>query len=320
MYEGIRLTLACPPCCLERSSEEGSSIVCFLKNRALFPRTPPKRMKRLGSTPRRNPHYRSAAPMRLYAMAELEIIAGSADHDQSVRAQTLVDRRQARLERMVRVHKICPVSPIHRALFEHIFGDYLGHKKPRRKLNELKFRFRAQAITIQLCPADPVCAMNFLENRKIVDYSDAQLLADFEYSLFLSSRVFRLEGLSISRYICPAQVIGMKNGPLAEIPRCLDRLRKNAPRMPRMCLQSLGFDKVGVDETMNNVAMKTRIKRCIKHAHDPETVATKMVDFWRTRNDQVHRHHVLKKAMNGREEPEHKAGHCLLSRLYTRKH
>ncbi|CAN0214438.1 unnamed protein product [Pylaiella littoralis] len=298
VYEGIRLTLVCPACCSQGVDEEGETLLCYSRARASFPGIPPKRMKQLGFTPRRNSHYRNAAPMRLYAVAELEILAEKVDAGIAIRAEALVDQRRARLERMVRSNDISPASPIHHALFEHIFGDYLWHKKPTRKLKELKFRFGAQAISVQLCPADPVCAMNFLENRNIVVYDDDQRLrAEFEYSIFLSSRVFRLEGLLIARYICPAQLNAMKDGPLAEIPRCIDRLRKNVPRMLRMYLQGLGCGKADVDEMLKSDAVKTRVRRCVEYAHDPEAVAEKMVDFWRTRNDQVHRRHVLRQAM-----------------------
>ncbi|CAB1099098.1 unnamed protein product [Ectocarpus sp. CCAP 1310/34] len=135
------------------------------------------------------------------------------------------------------VHKISPASQIHYVLFEHIFGDYLWATSPKKTLKQLKYRFFAHDISLDLCAADPVCAMHCLENRSIDD------------------------------------------GPLSDIPENVNRLKQNAPRMLRMSLQSLGFAKAENYRMMNYSPMKTRLRRCFKYAHDPETVAKNMSEF-----------------------------------------
>lgn len=298
LFEGIRLTLVCAPCCSTAVSEDGHPIICYSKARALFHVIPPKRVETLGSTPRRNPHYRNAAPMRMYALKELIVLQRKVEHELSVKTERLQKERLARLERLLRVHKISPASSmIHSALFEHTFGDYLSTKKPKKKLKELKYTFGAHDISVQLCPRDPVCAMNFLERRGITTFNLEQLQTDFDYSLFLSDRVFRLEGLSIARFICPAQLAQLKHGPLAEVPAAVERLRKNAIRMLRMSLQHLGFEKTEIGRMMDCKAMKIRVRRCVKYVHEPGEVAKNMADFWLTRNNPEHRRQLLQTAM-----------------------
>lgn len=300
IFEGIVLTLVCTACASTVVSDEGQPIVCFSKARALFPTTPPKRVQQLRSTPRRNPHYKNASPMRMYSLAELRVVQRNVEQEIAVRAELLKQKRHARLERMVRVHKISPASPIHSALYTHIFGDYLCATNPRKKLKELKYRFSAHDVAVRLCPLDPVCASNFLENRGITTFVSedlSNLRNGFEYSLYLSTRVFRLEGLLIARFVCPSQLKTLEKGPLAEIPAAVHRLKKNAPRMLRMSLQSLRFENAEIDRMMVCSAMKTRLRRCVQYAHDPETVGQKMAEFWRTRNDRKHRRQILQGAM-----------------------
>lgn len=88
----------------------------------------------------------------------------------------------------------------------------------------------------------------------------------FEYSLFLTARVFRREELSIARYICPSQLAQLQDRPLSDIPESVNRLKKNAPRMLRTSLQGLGFDKAEIDRMMSCSAMKTRVWRYFKYA------------------------------------------------------
>lgn len=298
IFEGIVLTLVCTSCASAEVTDEGHPIVCFSKARDLFPLVPPKRVHQLRSTPRRNPHYKNASPMRMYSLAELQVLTQLVEQELNAKTELLKKKRQTRLARMVGVHKISPVAPIHRALFEHIFGDYLCATNPRRTLKQLKYRFSAHNISLCLCAADPVCAMNYLENRGITAFVLQDLRKDFEYSLYLSARVFRLEGLSIARYICPAQLDEMKDGPLSEIPASVDRLKRNAPRMLRMSLHGLGFATAEIDRMMNCSAMKTRVRRCFEYAHDPEAVAKRIVEFWTTKDDRKHRRQVLHSAMD----------------------
>lgn len=298
IFKGIALSLVCTSCASAAVSDEGHPIVCFSSARTLFPTIPPKRVKALGSTPRRNPHYKNASPMRMYSLAELQVVERAVERELVAKAELVESKRQTRLARMVRVHNISPAAQIHRALFEHIFGDYMRATNPKRTLKQLKYRFWAHDISLDLCAADPVCAMNFLENRGIADFVSEDLRKDFEYSLFLTARVFRLEGLSIARYICPTQLAQLQDGPLSEIPVSVDRLKKNAPRMLRMSLRGLGFAKDEIDRMMNWSAMKTRVRRCFKYAHDPETVAKSMVEFWMTKNDRKHRRQILQSAMS----------------------
>lgn len=211
IFEGIVLTLVCTSCASAEVTDENHPIVCFSKARALFPLVPPKRVHQLRSTPRRNPHYKNGSHMRMYSLAELQILTQHVEQELAVKTALLKQKRQTRLERMVRVHKISPVAPIHRALFDHIFGDYLcATTTPKRTLKQLKYRFSAHDISVRLCAIDPVCAMNYMENRGITAFVLDDLRQGFEYSLFLSSRVFRLEGLSIARYICPTQLTELK--------------------------------------------------------------------------------------------------------------
>ena len=113
IFEGIRLTLVCTSCASAVVNDEGQPIVCFSSSRTLFPSIPPKRVKNLGSTPRRNPHYRNAAPMRMYAVAELMVLQNTVDHETLIKTAQVEKKRQARLERMVRVHNISPAAPLH---------------------------------------------------------------------------------------------------------------------------------------------------------------------------------------------------------------
>lgn len=71
------------------------------------------------------------------------------------RAIEVEKKRQVRLERLTRVYKISPAAPLHRALFSHIFGDYLWAAHPKQKLKQVKYRFRAHDISVRLCPLDP---------------------------------------------------------------------------------------------------------------------------------------------------------------------
>ncbi len=301
IYEGIRLTLVCTSCASSALTDEGDPIVCFSKVRDLFPTIPPKRVKELMSTPRRNPHYRNAAPMRMYSVAELMALQHTVDRECEVKALELNKKRQVRLERLTRVHGISPAAPLHRALFSHIFGDYLWAANPKQKLKQVKYRFRAHDISVRLCPLDPVAAMNYCENRGITAFVYDQLRLDFEYSLFVSSRVFRLEGLAISRYLCPSQLAKLKDGPLSEIPASVERLKKNAPRMLRMALQGQGsWSNAEVDRMMKFPAMRTRVRRCYEYAHDPESVAAKMAEFWKTKDDRTHRRQILEEAMHAK--------------------
>ena len=64
--------------------------------------------------------------------------------------------------------------------------------------------------------------------------SPSSLQKEFEYSLFLTARVLRLEGLSIARYMYPKQLAQLQNGPLEEIPASINRLKRKAPKMLRM--------------------------------------------------------------------------------------
>lgn len=207
---------------------------------------------------------------------------------------------------MVSTHKISPASFIHTNLFHHIFGDYMAvstKPRPEKKMKDLKYRFKAHNASVRICPLDPVCAMNFLENRNAVDVVNVdvrQLKQDFQYSLYLSDRVFRLEGVSIARFISPTQLRDMKHGPLAEIPASIDRLRKTALRMLRTALRCLGVEKEVIDKMMVNAAMKNRVRRYVDFIHDPTEVAKKMVSFWSTKNDSEHRRQTLKKAMEDR--------------------
>ncbi|CAM9194187.1 unnamed protein product [Ectocarpus sp. 8 AP-2014] len=295
IFEGIRLTLVCTSCASTALSDEGDPIVCFSKARDLFPTIPPKRVKDLNSTPRRNPHYRNAAPMRMYSVAELRVLQGAVDQEMKVKAAQVKQKRQVRLERLTRVHGISPAAPLHRALFSHIFGDYLWAAHPKQKLKQVKYRFSAHDISVRLCPPDPVAAMNYCENRGITAFVYDQLRRDFEYSLFVSARAFRLEGVAISRFLCPSELAELKNGPLSQIPASVERLKKNAPRMLRMALQGSNAE---VERMMKYPAMRTRVRRCIEYAHDPETVAAKMAEFWRTKDDRTHRRRMLQDAMD----------------------
>ncbi|CAM9129932.1 unnamed protein product, partial [Ectocarpus sp. 8 AP-2014] len=299
IFEGIRLTLVCTSCASTALSDEGDPIVCFSSARTLFPTIPPKRVKDLMSTPRRNPHYRNAAPMRMYSVAELRGLQGAVDQELRSKALSFQKKRQVRLERLTRVHGISPAAPLHRALFSHIFGDYLWAAHPKRKLKQVKYRFSAHDISVRLCPLDPVAAMNYCENCGITAFVHDQLRRDFEYSLFVSTRAFRLEGLAISRFLCPSQLAELKNGPLSQIQASVERLKKNAPRMLRMALQGQGScSNTEVERMMKFPAMRTRVRRCIEYAHDPETVAAKMVEFWRTKDDRTHRRRMLQDAMD----------------------
>lgn len=301
VYAGINLTLVCAACASTVVSDDDESLLCFSKARDMFPEIPPKRLKELGSTPRRNPHYRNAAPMRLLSLAEIRVLWRKVAQEQIDRASVQENKRQDRLARMVRVHKISPVSPIHRSLFEHIFGDYLRANNPKKTLRELKYRFSAHDVSVRLCPRDPVCAMNFLENRGITDFSFSMEIRErFDYSLFLSARVFRLEALSIARFICPAQLTRLRGGPLAQIPAAVARLKKNAPHMLRVSLRCLDFDSTQINLMMSCRAMKTRIRRCIDFAHDPDTVARKMKEFWVSKNDAGYRRQILQTAMRNK--------------------
>ncbi|CAM9719629.1 unnamed protein product [Ectocarpus sp. 13 AM-2016] len=297
IFEGIRLTLVCTSCASTALSDEGDPIVCFSKARDLFPTIPPKRVKQLMSTPRRNPHYRNAAPMRMYSVAELRVLQGAVDQECEAKAAQVEQKRQVRLERLTRVHGISPAAPLHRALFSHIFGDYLWAAHPKQKLKQVKYRFSAHDISVRLCSPDPVAAMNYCENRGITAFVYDQLRRDFEYSLFVSTRAFRLEGVAISRYLCPSELAELKNGPLSQIPASVERLKKNAPRMLRMALQGY-ISSTEVERMMKYPAMRTRVRRCIEYAHDPETVAAKMAEFWRTKDDRTHRRRMLQDAMD----------------------
>lgn len=296
MFEGIVLTLVCTSCASTEVTDEGHPIVCFSKARAMFPLVPPKRVHQLRSTPRRNPHYKNGSPMRMYSLAELQILTQTVEQELVIKAALIKKKRQTRLERMVRLHKISPVAPIHRALFGHIFGDYLWATNPKKTLKQLKYRMSAHDVSVRLCAIDPVCAMNYLENRGITVFDVGDLRQGFEYSLFLCSRVFRLEGFNIARYICPAQLAELEEGPLAQIPASVYRLRKNAPRMLRMSLRALGFDGAEIERMIG--CSPIRVRRCFKYAHDPETVAKKMSEFWMTREDRKHRRQILESAMN----------------------
>lgn len=152
-------------------------------------------------------------------------------------------------------------------------------------------------ISLRLCATDPVCAMYYLGNRGITSFVLYVLRKRLEYSLFLCTRLFRVHGLSIARYLCPAQLAQLRDGPLSKIPESVERLKKNAPRMLRMSLQSLGFGRGEIDRMMSCSAMQARVRRCFQYAHDPETVATKMSEFWETRGDRVHRRKVLHDAI-----------------------
>ena len=298
MFEGIRLTLVCAMCAASGKNSDGEPIVCYSSARTLFPSIPPKRVKDLGSTPRRNPHYRNASPMRMYSVAELKVLHNRIEQETQVRKADVEEKRNIRLARMVSVHHISPAAPLHRALFPHIFEDYLCASFPKQTLKRLKYRFGMHDTAVRLCALDPVAAMHWLERKRVTTSRFSQdLLHEFEYSLFVTSRAFRLEGLAISRYICPAQLAGMKTGPLSAIPESVERFRKNAPYMLRMSLRNLGFDGAEMDRMMQSPAMKTRIGRCIKYAHDPETVAKKMAEFWRTKSNREHRRRILEKAM-----------------------
>lgn len=300
IFEGIQLTLVCTACAAAALSDDGDPIVCFAKARELYS-IPPKRVKELMSTPRRNPHYRNAAPMRMYSVAELRVLQAAVDQENKNKAIEVEKKRQVRLERLTSTHKISPAAPLHRALFSHIFGDYLWAANPKQKLKQVKYRFRAHDISVRLCPKDPVAAMNYCENCGITTFAYDQLRRDFEYSLFVSSRVFRLEGLSISRYLCPSELANLKDGPLSEIPASVERLKKNAPRMLRMALQGLpSCSSAEVDRMMKFPAMRTRVRRCVEYAHDPETVAAKMAEFWRTKDDRTLRRRSLQDAMHAK--------------------
>lgn len=297
------MTLVCTACATAGVTDEGEPIVCFSSARSLFPTIPPKRVKELGSTPRRNPHYRNAAPMRMYSVAELQVLARAVEKELGVKAAQAKKKKEARLERMVRVHNISPAAPLHRSLFSHIFGDYLWtlSPNPKQTLKQVKYRFNAHDTAVRLCPLDPIAAMHFLERREVTNPRFSQdLLREFEYSLFVSTRAFRLEGLAISRYLCPAQLDQLKGGPLSEIPDSVGRLRKNAPKMLRMSLRSLGFNHAEIERMMKFPATRTRVQRCFQYAHDPERVASKMAEFWRTKNDRTHRRRVLQDAMDSK--------------------
>lgn len=210
----------------------------------------------------------------MYSLAELIVLWRRVEHGLQLSTALLKKKRQERLERMVRLHGVTPASAqMHQSLFRHIFGDYIWANRPTKKLHELKYRFSAQLVSVQMCPVDPVCAMNYIENRQITrpqwERDFDKTVADFERSLFLTARVFRLEGLSIARYICPAQLSQLKNGTLNGIPASVERLKKNAPRMLRMALRRLKFDKCEVERMISCPAMKTRIRRCMEYAHDP---------------------------------------------------
>lgn len=143
-------------------SDAGEPIVCFSSARTLFPGIPPKRVKASESTPRRNPHYKNAAPMRMYSVAELRIVQEILDQESRIKTAHIEQKRQLRLERMVRVYNISPAAPIHRSLFFPIFGDYLHAPNPKKKLGELKYRYGVHDLSVRLCALDPVVAMNFL--------------------------------------------------------------------------------------------------------------------------------------------------------------
>lgn len=81
IFEGIPLTLVCTACASVAVTDEGHAIECLSKAKDLFPSIPPKRVKLLNSSPRRNPHYRNAAPMRMYSFAELQIVQHSVAQD-----------------------------------------------------------------------------------------------------------------------------------------------------------------------------------------------------------------------------------------------
>lgn len=302
IFEGIRLTLVCSSCASIALSDEGDPIVCFSSARALFPTIPPKRVKDLGSTPRRNPHYRNAAPMHMYSVGELRVLQNTVDQEMKVKATQVEIKRQTRLGRMVSVYNISPAAPLHCALFSHIFGDYLSAANPKKKLGELKYRFSAHDTAVRLCALDPVAAMYFLERRRVTTPRFSQnLLREFEHSIFVAARAFRLEGLAISRYLSPAQLDELRGGPLSQIPDSVDRLKKNAPKMLRMSLLNLGFGGAVVQKMMKFPAMRTRVRRCVEYAHDTETVSAKMAEFWKTKDDRTHRRQILQDAMHAKD-------------------
>lgn len=295
IFEGITLTVVCTTCASAAVTDEGHSVVCFSKARDAFPSISPKRLQRLGSTPRKNPYYKNGAPMRMYSLAELRVTQIEVTQELVTKADVQEKKRHTRLERLVRVHNISPASPIHRALFEHIFGDYVCAKNPKKRLKEIKSRLLAHDVSVRLCPADPVCAMNYLEERGITAFASEDLQKEFEYSLCLTARVLRLEGLSIARYIYPKQLAQLEGGPLKEIPASINRLKKNSPRMLRMSLKALGFDSSEMERMIS--CSETRVRRCYKYAHDPEAVAKKISEFWLTRKDRAHRRRILQEAM-----------------------
>lgn len=63
-----------------------------------------------------------------------------------------------------------------------------------------------------------------------------------------------------------------------------------------MSLRGLGFDSTEIERMIG--CSPTRVRRCFKYAHDPETVATKISEFWTTREDRKHRRQILEAAMN----------------------
>ena len=91
--------------------------------------------------------------MRMYSLAELHIVRGDVEQDLAAKAENLEKKRQTRLERMVRVHNISPASHAHRALFEHIFGDYMSAPHPKKRLKEKRYRLLARCVCAPPTPS-----------------------------------------------------------------------------------------------------------------------------------------------------------------------
>jgi len=162
IFEGIRLTLVCTVCAAASVSDAGEPIVCFSSTRTLFPGIPPKRVKALESTPRRNPHYKNAAPMRMYSVAELRVVQEILDQESRIKTAHIEQKRQLRLERMVTVHKISPAAPIHRSLFCPIFGDYLRAPEPQEEIGGTEIQVRGSRPSgAAVCPR-PRCGHELL--------------------------------------------------------------------------------------------------------------------------------------------------------------
>lgn len=296
-FDGVLLTIVCSRCAGNHPNNEGKSLVCASRAVTEFGTTKSD-LDHLHSKSVRNPHYRSAAPMKMFSRAEVKVKADQREHLMRLKLSKLEESKRLRIDRLRLCHKITSEN-VSESLKETVFGDYLEKFRPKTTLERVKKMHSLVDLAESICQSDPAAALRFCENRDIDPHktSPQEVANTFYYNADLLSRVVENEFVNISRFLSKSDITGVSTlGTLGRIPKLLlDYESKSMDRLEH-ALRSRGIDDP--KKILALKCLRDRVSTYKRYGSDADETADKIKHFLEGKLDSKSRKNQLSLAMS----------------------